>query len=78
MADWTDVIPDANDETREALEELTEASALYERYVQLAGIHTYPAVADLEPLPDFVPETETPLGFVLSPSPIGVAVYKRT
>mgnify|MGYP000250483481 CR=1 FL=1 len=71
---------DSDDErTHEALQKLTEASDLYDRYVQLAGINSYPSAAELDSTPDYLPEeSETPLGFVLSPSPIGVAIYKRT
>lgn len=78
--DWTTVARDSDDErAHEALQKLTEASNLYDRYVQLAGINTYPSAAELDPTPDYLPEeSETPLGFVLSPSPIGVAIYKRT
>ena len=78
--DWTTVARESDDEsTQEALRKLTEASDLYDRYVQLAGINTYPSAAELEPTPDYLPvETDAPLGFVLSPSPIGVAIYKRT
>ena len=78
--DWTTVARDSDDErTHEALLKLTEASDLYDRYVQLAGINSYPSAAELDPTPDYLlGESETPLGFVLSPSPIGVAIYKRT
>ncbi len=78
--DWTTVARDSDDKrAHEALQKLTEASDLYDRYVQLARINSYPSAAELEPTPDFLPgEAETPLGFVLSPSPIGVAIYKRT
>jgi hypothetical protein len=71
---------ESDDETtQEALRKLTEASDLYDRYDQLAGINTYPSAAELEPAPDYLPaEAERPLGFVLSPSPIGIAIYKRT
>lgn len=79
--DWTTVASRGSDNERahEALQELTEASDLYDRYVQLAGINSYPSAAELDPAPDYLPEEfESPLGFVLSPSPIGVAIYKRT
>lgn len=78
--DWTIVAHLTDDgRAREALQKLTEASDLYDRYVQLARINSYPSAAELEPTPDYLPgEAETPLGFVLSPSPIGVAIYKRT
>ncbi len=79
MIDWTTAARDQDDErTSEALRKLTEAADLYDRYVQLAGINAYPSAAELEPAPDYLPgQTETPLGFVLSPSPLGVAIYKR-
>ena len=47
-ADWTSVAHDADDErTHEALGKLSEASDLYDRYVQLAGINSYPTAAEL-------------------------------
>lgn len=78
--DWTTVARGSDDDrAHEALQKLTEASDLYDRYVQLAGINSYPSAAELDPTPDYLPEeSEAPLGFVLSPSPIGVAIYKRT
>jgi hypothetical protein len=76
MADWRTIKRPPADE--EALEKLTEAAKLYDAYVDLAQINVFPGPAELgQATESDEPAVEQPIGLVMSPSPTGIAVYRR-
>jgi hypothetical protein len=75
MADWR-TIKQAN-ATDEVLDKLTEASVLYETYLDLARTNVYPDPSEIEA--EAVPKDSDagrPLGVVMNPSPTGIALYR--
>lgn len=77
VQDWS-TVKIGETSTQEALDKLTEAAALYERYLEITGIHTYHPIAEVELVTEEPPHHETPLGLVLNPSPIGFSILRRS
>ena len=76
MADWRTIRRAGVDD--DVLEKLTEAAALYDAYLVIAKPNVYPAPADLQA--DVEAEdadAAQPLGLLMHPGPIGIALYRN-
>lgn len=74
-SDWKSVKRTGADDV--VLDKLNEAAALYEAYLQVAAIHSFPEAADVEPDVVEPPYVEQPIGIALNLSPTGIAIYDR-